>query len=530
MSLLSKTVLVFCATLALMLTAARAESVYWSDNFEAGAGTRWTTNKVWQVGSPTTGPSANTNGFRSYSGSRCVTTGLKGGAGDNVDGRFICTNYNGATYLAIPSADQSPRLRFWQWFSFVNSEGYVEVQVAGSSDWQTISITNIGIGSTSDTGGGVWSRPSLDMSAFAGEDVQIAFHFTSGPGGWGTDLGWYVDDVALVTNQPAFNNPEGFEGDYSDWSVDAGTWQIGIPTSGPALTNGFRAHSGTNCAATILAGNYGWDMDTRLLTPSFTVPATGGEALRFWQWYNFVNARGFVEITTGDGTWTTISQTNESIGGAATASGSWTNTTIDLSSYAGETVQVAFHFQSGPSGFSGAPGWYIDDLALVGIPSLMLPPTITITNGQTFTTTATATNYLQPLSQFTFAFASRSTNAFITTNGVINWTNTATAPNKTNTLSVKVTDDNQPPFSITNSFNVIVWPVYSFIPLNVPASQIFQLTLGSQTNSSWRVDASTDLVTWQTIFTGNIPAKGYFQISDYSVTNFSYRFYRAVHQ
>src|SRR5882762_2179682 len=100
----SKTVLVFCATLALMLAAARAESVYWSDNFEANAGSRWTTNKVWQVGSPTTGPSVNTNGFRSYSGSRCATTGLKGGAAANSDSRFICTNYNGATYLTIPSA------------------------------------------------------------------------------------------------------------------------------------------------------------------------------------------------------------------------------------------------------------------------------------------------------------------------------------------------------------------------------------------------------------------------------------------
>ena len=49
--------------------------------------------------------------------------------------------------FVVPSADQNPRLRFWQWFSFGGaagypynddgSYGYVEVKV-GTNGWQTV--------------------------------------------------------------------------------------------------------------------------------------------------------------------------------------------------------------------------------------------------------------------------------------------------------------------------------------------------------------------------------------------------------
>ena len=288
-----------CFGTVLLLTAAqgRTETAFWSDNFGANAGTRWTTNSVWQIGLPTFGPAGT------HTGSNCAATGLKSGAPANVDARLVCTNYNGTNWLLVPAASQFPRLRYWQWYDFVNGEGFVEILQAGSTNWQAITATNLGFAGTANYSSGVWSRPAIDLSGFAGTKVQIAFHFISGAS-YGSDPGWYVDTVAVVTNNPGFNNPEGFEAGLGDWSVDAGTWEVGEPASGPAInTAGFRAHSGTNCAATVLAGNYGYNMDTRLISPPLVVPASGSQRLHFWQWYSFVNAQGFVEINNG----TTIS-------------------------------------------------------------------------------------------------------------------------------------------------------------------------------------------------------------------------------
>jgi hypothetical protein len=566
-----------CGCAGLLLTAGRgqSETVLWSDNFEANAGNRWTTNSVWQIGAPTIGPAA------AHSGTSCVTTGLKSLAPANADTRLICTNYNGTNWLLIPAANQFPRLRFWQWFDFVNAGGFVEILQAGSTNWQAITATNISVGSTASYGSGVWSRPSIDLSAFGGQSVQIAFHFFSGGNGWGSDPGWYIDDVAVVTNAPVLNNPEGFEAGLGDWSVDSGTWEVGKPTSGPNA-----AHSGTNCAGTVLAGDYGWNVNARLISPPFPVPTSGNAALRFWQWYSFVNAGGFVEINNGTNTitvttntitvtnitivtntiittnvftytnsitatnttitttnsitvtqnssWQTVLQTNISVGSASLTSGGWrtNNAAIDLSAYAGQTVQLAFHFFSGGSGWGNAPGWYVDDVSLVATPTLAVPTnSLSIYAGTVLTVTNGATLY--PASTPTFILLSGPTNnvALNPTNGVLIWnTTTAQAPgNYTNVIAV--TDTNG--FSATNSFVVSVLPPPSqpqISPANVTLSLTngFQFSFQTVANTTWRIDATTNLLNWLPVFTNLAGSDGTFQFTDLPATNFPHRFYRAV--
>jgi hypothetical protein len=174
-----------------------------------------------------------------------------------------------------------------------------------------------------------------------------------------------VDDVAMVTGTPVFNNPEGFELGLGDWSTDRGTWQVGVPTVGPPVNSlGSHAFSGTNCAATVLGGNYAASVDSRLISPAFTVPAANqSPRLRFWQWYSTEDGvdDGIVEIkAVGSNTWTTISPTAMGTSGGAF----WTRTSLDLSSFAGKTVQIAFHFYSNGPGVQGL-GWYVDDVAMV---------------------------------------------------------------------------------------------------------------------------------------------------------------------
>ena len=340
----------------------RAETVFWSDGLETNGPSRWTTNSVWRIGSPTSGPAANSLGYRTHSGTNCASTQ---NYAYNSDSRIICTNYNGSSTLLVPDASLYPRLRFWHWFNYANALGYVEISANNGGSWTQLSQTYQNI-----TGGGVWSRPSFDLSAYAGQSIQIAFHFTSG-GCCGNGLGWFIDDVDVVTGSPAMNEPESFESGGGDWAVNAGTWEIGNPTSGPNS-----AHSGTNCAATILAGNYPNNVDTRLVSPAFTVPANNGPFLRFWQWINFNNALGYVEISINNGgTWNQLTPTYQNI----TTGGAWINTSLDLSSYAGQTAQVAFHFTSG--GVYTAAGWYVDDVEVTND-----PPVIGITTSAQYAT------------------------------------------------------------------------------------------------------------------------------------------------
>src|SRR6266536_1119169 len=65
---------------------------------------------------------------------------------------------------------------------------------------------------------------------------------------------------------------EGFETAQApdDWTISSGTWEIGLPTSGPGS-----AHEGTNVAATVLAGEYATGVDSRLVSRAFVVPPAG---------------------------------------------------------------------------------------------------------------------------------------------------------------------------------------------------------------------------------------------------------------
>ena len=439
--------------LSLASGVAHAETAVWSDNFEGTTGSRWTNNGVWHIGSPTAGPALNGR-FRTHSGTNCAST-QKYPA--NRDARLVCTNYNGSSSLFVPT-NGFPRLRFWHWFNFARAAGYVEVSTNSGANWNQISPTYTY--AATPTSGGVWSRPSIDLSSFAGQNVQFAFHFTSGSGGNGQ--GWYVDDVVVVTNAPVFNNPESFEAGplTNDWPVDFGTWEIGRPASGPKT-----AHTGTNCAGTVLAGNHPKFADTRLISPPFAVPGSASQTLRFWQWYNFNNALGYVEISTNGINWNQLSPTYRN----GNTGGIWKNISLNLSSYAGQTVRAAFHFTSGSS---TAAGWYVDDVSLVAAPVLTLPPTQTLYAGQTLAVTNSATLFPANGTPI-FAVVSPTNIPTLNLNpttGVLTWDIPTTQPAGTYTIDILATDNSTPPLSTTNSFEVIV--LNPWLPvLTVPGTQ-----------------------------------------------------------
>jgi len=301
----------------------------WTTNWHVDAGT-------WEVGIPTSGPDS------AYAGQNCAATVLAGDFPNNASTRLIRH-----TSFTVPAADQNPRLRFWHWYSMSNDAGSVQIKV-GSGEWQTISETYI------NTGGGIWTYALIDLSAFADSMVQIGFYFGSGSAYQSS--GWYIDNVAVISGPMVFDNPETWEMGLGDWHGDRGTWEVGVPTSGPGS-----AYAGQNCAATVLAGNFPNSASTRLISPSFIVPGVSvNPSLTFWHWYSMSNDAGSVQIKVGSGEWQTI------LGPYINTSGNiWTYVYFDLSPFADSTVQIGFYFGSGSAYQSS--GWYIDEIFVTGL-------------------------------------------------------------------------------------------------------------------------------------------------------------------
>jgi hypothetical protein len=333
------------------------------NGFELGLGD-WSADRgTWEVGKPTSGPGS------AFASTNCAATKLSGNYDEGVDSRLV------SPVFIVPAVPDNPRLRFWHWFSFSSFDtGIVQIR-AGTNAWQDISPQY------DITSSGVWSSPSIDLGAYAGQSVQLGFRFTSTAcGGCGASVssGWYIDEVTIVTGAVqtlVANLPESFELSIKDWSAERGTWEVGVPTLGPATNSiGRRAFSGTNCAATVLTGNYAEGVDSRLVSPTFTVPpATENPRLRFWHWYSFSSFDvGTVQIKVGTNMWQDISPQY-----SITGSGAWTSPSIDLNPYAGQSVQICFRFTStacGGCGASVSTGWYVDDITVVSGPIVLNTP------------------------------------------------------------------------------------------------------------------------------------------------------------
>ena len=92
-----------------------------------------------------------------------------------------------------------------------------------------------------------------------------------------------------------------------------------------------------------------------------------------------------------------------------------------------------------------------------------------------------------------------------------------------------MTDNSTPPLDATNSFTVII-----LLPnpptLTISVTNGFQLSFSTGSNTTWRIDASTNLLNWHPVFTNVADPSGTLQFTDLLATNYPWRFYRAVLQ
>ena len=481
----------FCLCAALLLTAGqgRAETVVWSDGFEANIPSRWNATGAWQIGPPTKGPiSAN-------SGANCASTQ---NYLYNQDGRIVCTKYlNGSNWLVIPAASASPTLNFYHWVDLANALGYVELK-SGTNDWQQISPTYLDVNS-----GGVWLPSSIDLSAFAGQSVQIAFHFTSG-GCCGNAKGWYVDDVSLtevVTNPPTLIVPDTqtiFAGQTLTVTNTATnsflpnatytfrllsppahvsmtpkgvlTWPIS--TNAPPGANTITVQVTDNSTPPLIATNSFTVVVVNPWVPVLTVPPTQPiPAGRLLVVTNYAANPFFPNDTFTFALLSGLSNAVAQLDDSDLATDgvlAWNTTTALPAGTYTNVIKVTDN---------NAPYYSATNSFLIVVsnpppPILTVPPTQTVYAGRPLDVTISATNDVFPNATYSFDTNSAPRGVSIDSNtGVLTWTPTAAQAPSVNTISVKVTDDNSPPLGAIGSFLVIVSPTPPPPTLMVPGTQ-----------------------------------------------------------
>lgn len=178
---------------------------------------------------------------------------------------------------------------------------------------------------------------------------------------------WSQSDSFTIIDPPAALAPttapfsDGIESGLGNWR-SSGLWN--------RLSDAERAHT----------GSYSWyygipstgdysdgtpNMGDLTLRP-VTIPGSG-YVLRFWFLYDTEGPeknwdQRWVQISTDGGPFVNVLQLHDDV------EDYWLRTSLDLSAYAGKTIQVRFHFATldGQSN-SGNAGWYIDDVEIAQI-------------------------------------------------------------------------------------------------------------------------------------------------------------------
>jgi bacillopeptidase F (M6 metalloprotease family) len=165
------------------------------ENFESGWGNWYASNGVWEVGTPTAGPTS------CHNGTQCAGTNLAGNYPVGTDSNLISPS------IQLPQVNDGEEihLRFWQWFSYAGGDyGQVQVSVYNTSstgnwdNWQNV-------GAIIPSSSPLWSPNDRDMTKFTGKKIRIAFaHTTTNPYGQ-TSTGWYIDDVVIINRRGDLN-------------------------------------------------------------------------------------------------------------------------------------------------------------------------------------------------------------------------------------------------------------------------------------------------------------------------------------
>ncbi|MBN2054992.1 hypothetical protein JW905_08715 [bacterium] len=148
-------------------------------------------------------------------------------------------------------------------------------------------------------------------------------------------------------------------------NTGTGGWAYGHPTTGPS--NG---HTGTNCYATNLTGDYGNSGTFKLTSTPFDCSQITGVELYYWRWLR--NESGYdsayVEVSNDNVNWTIVWS------GYAWDS-TWAEQSFDISAVADGQPQVWVRWRLNSDSYVTELGFYMDDITICGETAPINPPT-----------------------------------------------------------------------------------------------------------------------------------------------------------
>jgi len=192
------------------------------EGFESGWGDWYAENGIWEVGTPTSGPS------EAFAGNAVAGTVLDGDYPGYTGSRLVSPRFRVPELAELPFGI-FPELTFRHWFSYSSLDsGTVQVSVYDLTTGTWGNWANL---TSVDGVSGIWSPMRVDLTAYAGDDVRIAFQHTAGRNAYGhasESSGWYIDDVQIPEGDkeivlydfPLDSDPE--------WDME-GQWEYGVP-------------------------------------------------------------------------------------------------------------------------------------------------------------------------------------------------------------------------------------------------------------------------------------------------------------
>ena len=198
-----------------------------------------------------------------------------------------------------------------------------------------------------------WTESVIGLEALAGKQVELAFQVND----LTHSLGWFIDNIELITGPYEVAFPQAFENGFRGWSAESGLWHVSESQD---------VHSKSTGAS---ISRLSPDIQStppnpiRLVSPPFQIPSSSeNPRLEFWHKFQLNSGpKGFVEVREIGKSWTDL---------ASVASGDsavWSRRAISLEHLKNREIQLAFTLQPeiSPSAPSATdPLWLIDDIDL----------------------------------------------------------------------------------------------------------------------------------------------------------------------
>ena len=237
--------------------------------------------------------------------------------------------------------------------SVVASALGVSVTVATNDPWLQFQAADRAIGSLASLATAtIAGNPipfTIDAACPGGHVVSYTVTVHSGADDLAFPFAFMVGSAPLVFSDT-------FEAGTGNWSP-SGAW---------ASTTA-QSHSPTRSLTDSPGANY-----TNNVTSSMLLTGTRqATKLRFWHRYATESGYDFgkVQVSANGGAWTTLAQYSGSLS-------TWTQVTIDLSAYSGQSLALRFQFTSDSSVVGD--GWYIDDVELEGASTFAMAKPVAI--------------------------------------------------------------------------------------------------------------------------------------------------------